>query len=235
MHDGPFEAHARVAPVLRVLAVAEPLVGDAVAERVADAAVDHEQLAVRAMIEPAEVPPVRLAVGRSFAPLRFNRSSSGSLAFEAPRQSMSTRTLTPARARSLSASTNCVSSLPADQTNVSRCTLCFAAAMSASMAGKIAPFCSTAALLPSWTELSVRPAISGSASLISGYSSGSSSRYGVPRARVSKKISAHTNAVATEEITIHATVDIAGYRESHECAQASAPKMRCNKRASADV
>ena len=99
---------------------------------------------------------------------------------------MSTRTFTPARARSLSASTNCVSSLPADHTNVSRCTLCFAAAMSASIAGKIAPFCSTVALLPSWTALSVRPAISGSASLISGYSSGSSSRYGVPRARVSR-------------------------------------------------
>ena len=37
----------------------------------------------------------------SFAPLRFNRSSSVSLAFEPPRQSISTRTLTPARARSL--------------------------------------------------------------------------------------------------------------------------------------
>ena len=56
---------------------------------------------------------------------------------------MSTRTFTPARALAASASTNCFSSLPSVQTNVSRCTLCFAAAMSASIAGKIAPFCST--------------------------------------------------------------------------------------------
>ena len=63
MHDGSFEAHARVAPVLGVRAVAEPLVGDAVAEGVADLAVDDEQLAMRAVIEAAEVPPMRLAVG----------------------------------------------------------------------------------------------------------------------------------------------------------------------------
>ena len=64
MDDGPFQAHAGVAPVLGVCAVAEPLVGDPVAEGVADLAVDDEQLAVRAVIEAAEVPPMRLAVGR---------------------------------------------------------------------------------------------------------------------------------------------------------------------------
>src|SRR5918993_1243577 len=63
MHDGSFEAYPRVAPVVRVRTVAEPLVGDPVTERVADLAVEDEQLAMRAVIEAAEVPPMRLAVG----------------------------------------------------------------------------------------------------------------------------------------------------------------------------
>ena len=50
--DGrPFEAHAGVAPVLLVLAAAGPLLGDAVAEDVGDAAVEDRQLAVRAVVE----------------------------------------------------------------------------------------------------------------------------------------------------------------------------------------
>ena len=60
--DRALQPHAGVAPMLGVVAVAEPLVGDAVAEGVADRAVDDEQLAMGAVIEAAEVPPMRLAV-----------------------------------------------------------------------------------------------------------------------------------------------------------------------------
>jgi hypothetical protein len=62
VRDRPFEAHTRVPPMFGIRAVAEPLVGDAVAERVADAAVDDQQLAMRAVIEPAKIPPARLTV-----------------------------------------------------------------------------------------------------------------------------------------------------------------------------
>ena len=80
--------------------------------------------------------------------------------------------------------------------------------MSASIAGKIVPFWKTVALFPSWTALSVRPANIGRASLICGYSSGFSSRYGVPRARVSNTISPQTKAVPTDETRAHASVDM---------------------------
>ena len=61
-YHGTFQAHGRVAPMLLVLAVAEPLIRDAVAERVADCTVDDEKLAVRAVIEATQVPPGRTAV-----------------------------------------------------------------------------------------------------------------------------------------------------------------------------
>jgi hypothetical protein len=48
--------------VFLVLAVAEPLIPDAVAERVADCTVDDQELAVRAMVEAMQVPPGRTAV-----------------------------------------------------------------------------------------------------------------------------------------------------------------------------
>ena len=45
-----------------VLAVAQPLVGDAMTERVADLAVDDEELAVRAVIETPQIPPARTTI-----------------------------------------------------------------------------------------------------------------------------------------------------------------------------
>ena len=51
-----------VAPVLGVLGVAAPLVGDADAAGVAHPAVDHQDLAVRPVVEPRQVRPVRLVI-----------------------------------------------------------------------------------------------------------------------------------------------------------------------------
>ena len=51
-----------VAPVVGVLGVALPLVGDADAAGEADAPVDHQQLAVGAVVHAAEVVPVQRVV-----------------------------------------------------------------------------------------------------------------------------------------------------------------------------
>ena len=59
---GAFQAHGRIAPVIFVFAVAEPLIREAVAERVADRAVDDEELAMRAVIEAPQIPPPRTTV-----------------------------------------------------------------------------------------------------------------------------------------------------------------------------
>jgi hypothetical protein len=56
------QPYGGIAPVILVFAVAEPLIGDAVAERVADRAIDDEELAVRAMVEAPQVPPRRATV-----------------------------------------------------------------------------------------------------------------------------------------------------------------------------
>src|SRR6185295_17865366 len=60
--DRPFQAHTRIAPVILVFAVAQPLIGDAVTERVADRAIENEEFAMRAMVEAPQVPPRRTAV-----------------------------------------------------------------------------------------------------------------------------------------------------------------------------
>ena len=59
---GPFDAEVRVAPMIGVLRVATPFVGDADAAGEADLAVDDEQLAVRAVVHPLQVGPMGLVV-----------------------------------------------------------------------------------------------------------------------------------------------------------------------------
>ena len=105
------DAEVRVAPVVRILRVARPLVGDAHAAGEPDAAVDHQELAVRAVVEPREVVPVGRMVALDLdAGVYASRSSSVSSIRLLPTQSSSTWTRTPARARSASASAN----VPAD-------------------------------------------------------------------------------------------------------------------------
>ena len=55
-----FGAEVRVAPVRGVLRVSGPFVGDADAAGEADATVDDQQLAVRAVVEPSQLVPARL-------------------------------------------------------------------------------------------------------------------------------------------------------------------------------
>ena len=104
---GPSTLEVRVAPVLGILRVAGPLVGDADAAGEADAAVDDQQLAVRAVVQAAEV-RTSAAGGTcgSRRPAAFISSSRRLSIFCVPTQSSSTCTLTPARARSASASAN---------------------------------------------------------------------------------------------------------------------------------
>ncbi len=60
-HDGPAHPDVRVAPVVRVLGVAGPLLGDAHAAREADGAVHDQELPVRAVLEPLH----RVRLGRA--------------------------------------------------------------------------------------------------------------------------------------------------------------------------
>src|SRR6185369_10769691 len=53
--DRAGDADADVAPVIFVLRVAGPLLGDAEAAEVADASVDDDELAVIAVVQPSEV------------------------------------------------------------------------------------------------------------------------------------------------------------------------------------
>ena len=53
--DRPFESRAGVAPAVRMFGIAAPHVVDAVAERVADAAVDHRDLAMVALVVAREL------------------------------------------------------------------------------------------------------------------------------------------------------------------------------------
>jgi hypothetical protein len=59
---GSDDAEVGVAPVLGVLRVTEPLVGDPHAAGEPDVAIDHQQLAVGAVVEPADRVPARLVV-----------------------------------------------------------------------------------------------------------------------------------------------------------------------------
>ena len=94
-----------VAPVLGVLRVAGPVVGNADAAGKSDAAVDHQQLAVRAVIHaPKVVPAQRPILAESRRPPAVIVSIESLSIFWLPSQSTSTLTLTPARARSASAS-----------------------------------------------------------------------------------------------------------------------------------
>src|SRR5689334_16944822 len=60
------DAKMRIAPVLGVLRLAIPLVRDTDAAGKTDAAVDDQQLAVRAVVEPRERVPVRPVVAAHF-------------------------------------------------------------------------------------------------------------------------------------------------------------------------
>ena len=59
---GPVDAEVRVAPVLGALGPAAPLVGDADAAGEADRAVHDQHLAVRAVVQPPQVPPLGLVI-----------------------------------------------------------------------------------------------------------------------------------------------------------------------------
>src|SRR5690606_8293157 len=61
-HHRSVDAEVDVAPVVRVRGAALPLVGDAAPAGEADPAVHHQQLAVGAVVHPAEVVPVQRAV-----------------------------------------------------------------------------------------------------------------------------------------------------------------------------
>jgi len=74
MHGGTAKPHAEIAHVLAVLRVAEPLVDDAMAAHQGDAAVEHDELAMVAVVENADVAPVPRMVqlelaARGFEPL----------------------------------------------------------------------------------------------------------------------------------------------------------------------
>ena len=67
-HRGAFEAEMRVAPVLRILRIAAPFVGDADAAGIADAPVDHHDLAMRAVVDGGEGVPAQRVVLLDFHP-----------------------------------------------------------------------------------------------------------------------------------------------------------------------
>src|SRR5688572_19505477 len=60
--DRTFDLEVHVAPMVRILRMALPLVGDADAACEADRAVDHQQLAVRTVVQAAEVVPLEWPV-----------------------------------------------------------------------------------------------------------------------------------------------------------------------------
>ena len=106
-HDRAFRAEVRVAPVLGILGVARPDVGDADAAGEAHLAVDDQHLAMRAIVHSGQVIPgglVKLPHVDARASPSSPAASASSLLL--PSQSSSRCTFTPARARSESASAN---------------------------------------------------------------------------------------------------------------------------------
>ena len=112
MHDGSADPHGEIAHVLFVLGVAEPGVDDAVTPDQGDAAVEHHELAMIALVQHADVASSARMVQLEFA------AGGGQLALDVgpmflpPSASTSTRTVTPARPRSTKASRSRRSSAP---------------------------------------------------------------------------------------------------------------------------
>ena len=67
VHDGPADPHGEIAHVLLVLGVAEPGVDDAVTSNQGDAAVEHHELAMVALVEHPDVRPALRMVPLEFA------------------------------------------------------------------------------------------------------------------------------------------------------------------------
>ena len=67
MHDGPADPHGEIAHVLLVLGIAEPRVDDAVTSNQGDAAVEHRELAMVALVEHADVRPALRMVQHELA------------------------------------------------------------------------------------------------------------------------------------------------------------------------
>lgn len=67
-HHRAFDTVMRVAPVLRVLRIAHPLVSHADAAGEADAAIDHQQLAMGAVVDAVQVVPGQRAVAMHLHP-----------------------------------------------------------------------------------------------------------------------------------------------------------------------
>ena len=65
---GPFDPEVRIAPVLGILRIASPRVGDADATCKANASIDNQQLAVSPVIEPINGVPLRRVVTADFHP-----------------------------------------------------------------------------------------------------------------------------------------------------------------------
>ena len=61
-HGGTFELEVRIAPVIGILAITRPLVGDPDAAGEADPAVDHQQLAMGTVVHPGQRVPAQRMV-----------------------------------------------------------------------------------------------------------------------------------------------------------------------------
>ena len=123
-HDRTFDANRGIPPMLFVLALSQPLIGDAVAEHVADRAIDDQQFAMGSLIESAQIHPARTAVLRKLhAAIGQPLETSAICARSADRIDQQ-RTFTPCFTLPHSKLTNSFSRLPLVQTNVSRCTVC---------------------------------------------------------------------------------------------------------------
>jgi hypothetical protein len=61
-HCGPFNPEVRVSPVIGITAVASPLIRDAYPSGEPDAAIDHQQLAMGAVVHAADIIPVQRSI-----------------------------------------------------------------------------------------------------------------------------------------------------------------------------
>ena len=70
-HGGPLDANLQITPVFVVLRVAGPVIGNAGAAGIADAAVDDQRLAVGAVVDAAQPRNANGVVPREVAPAVF--------------------------------------------------------------------------------------------------------------------------------------------------------------------
>jgi hypothetical protein len=96
-----------IAPVIRVLCMTGPLVGNPNAPCKPGHAIHHKHLSMGTVVESSEAVPLQRMIALISIPAALILLTSKADIFSLPSQSSITRTLTPALARSINASANC--------------------------------------------------------------------------------------------------------------------------------